>query len=229
MSIKKDLIIFGIGKISEVVFYYATEECGFNVKAFCVDEKYKVDETFHGLPVLDFNNVQNEYSPAEYDMFVAIGYHDLNSVREIKCREAIEKGYKLVSVISPHARLPLNVTIGWNCFIMPPALIHPCVEIRNNIFIFSGAMVAHHSVIDDNCWLTSCCNVSGNVHVGANTFLAVNATIGHSVKIGKKCFLGANSLTVKDLEDEKVVISESSKPLRVNSSQFLRISSFSNL
>jgi len=162
-------------------------------------------------------------------MFVAIGYHDLNSVREIKCREAIEKGYKLVSVISPHARLPLNVTIGWNCFIMPPALIHPCVEIRNNIFIFSGAMVAHHSVIDDNCWLTSCCNVSGNVHVGANTFLAVNATIGHSVKIGKKCFLGANSLTVKDLEDEKVVISESSKPLRVNSSQFLRISSFSNL
>jgi acetyltransferase-like isoleucine patch superfamily enzyme len=90
-------------------------------------------------------------------------------------------------------------------------------------------MVAHHSVIEDNCWLTSCCNISGNVSIGANTFIAVNATVGHSVVIGKNCFLGANSLVTKNLEDEKVVISESSKPLRLSSRQFLRMSNFSSL
>jgi acetyltransferase-like isoleucine patch superfamily enzyme len=90
-------------------------------------------------------------------------------------------------------------------------------------------MIAHHSVVDDNCWLTSCCNISGNVHLGANTFVAVNATVGHSVTIGKNCFLGANSLSTKNLEDEKVVIEESTKPIRLTSSQFLRMSSFSNL
>jgi UDP-3-O-[3-hydroxymyristoyl] glucosamine N-acyltransferase len=90
-------------------------------------------------------------------------------------------------------------------------------------------MVAHHSIIDDNCWLTSCCNISGNVHIGANTFVAVNATVGHSVIVGKNCFLGANSLLTKNLENDKVIISESSKPIRLTSSQFLRISSFSNL
>ena len=110
-----------------------------------------------------------------------------------------------------------------------PAIIHPCVQLGNNVFVWSGAMVGHHSVIEDNCWLTSCCNISGNVRIGTNTFLAVNATVGHSVTIGKNCFLGANSLITKHLEDDKVVIAESSKPLRLSSAQFLRMSGFSSL
>jgi sugar O-acyltransferase (sialic acid O-acetyltransferase NeuD family) len=226
---KKDLILFGIGKIAEVVYYYAKEECGFNVVAFCVDAPFKNSETFSGLPVISFDEIADNYPPDRNDMFIAIGYHDLNKLRETKCNEAIAKGYRLVSIISPQSRLPLNVSVGWNCFIMPPALVHPCVEIKNDVFIFSGAMVAHHSVIEDHCWLTSSCNISGNVRLGANTFVAVNATIGHSVIIGQKCFLGANTLVTKNLEDEKVVIAESSKPIRLNSSQFLKVSNFSSL
>jgi sugar O-acyltransferase (sialic acid O-acetyltransferase NeuD family) len=226
---KKKLVIFGIGKIAEVIYYYAASECGFVVEAFCVDQEYKNGEIFNGLPVVSFQDVEKKYPPAEFDMFIAVGYHDLNRLREKKCSEAVQKGYSLVSIISPLCNIPSNVSIGWNCFIMPPAIIHPCVQIKDDVFVWSGAMVAHHSVIEDNCWLTSCCNVSGNVNIGANTFLAVNATVGHNVKIGKNCFLGANSLVTKDLSENGVVISESSKPLRLNSSQFLRMSSFSNL
>jgi len=226
---KKELVIFGIGKIAEVIHYFAKEECGFRIAAFCVDQAYKKTTVFRDLPVVSFDEVQQKFPPSKYDMFVAIGYHDLNRLREARCKEAIEKGYELVSIISPHARVPLDVTSGWNCFIMPPAIVHPCVTIGNNVFVFSGAMVAHHSVIGDNCWLTSCCNISGNVQLGANTFVAVNATIGHSVSVGKNCFLGANTLLTKNLEDDKVIIAESSKPLRLTSNQFLKMSSFSNL
>lgn len=226
---KKELIIFGVGKIAEVIHYYAISECGFEVVAFCVDAEYKKEDSFKGLQVISFEEVEKKFPPAKYDMFIAVGYHDLNKLRETKCNEAKEKGYQLVSVISPLCNIPSDVTIGWNCFVMPPSIIHPCVQIKNNVFIFSGAMVAHHSIIEDHCWLTSCCNISGNVHIGVNTFVAVNATVGHSVKIGKKCFLGANSLVTKDLEDEKVVIAESSKPIRLNSSQFLKLSNFSSL
>ena len=127
---KKDLVIFGIGKIAEVVYYYASKECGFNVVAFCVDDQYKNAEEFQGLPVVPFERIEESYPPAGYDMFVGIGYHDLNRLRETKCNEAIAKGYTLVSIISPLANLPSNVTFGWNCFIMPPAIIHPCVSIR---------------------------------------------------------------------------------------------------
>ncbi len=162
-------------------------------------------------------------------MFIAIGYHDLNRLRENRCNEAIQKGYTLVSIVSPAANVPSNVVMGYNCFIMPPSIVHPCVTLGNNVFVFSSAMVAHHATIEDNCWLTSCCNISGNVRIGANTFVAVNATVGHSVTIGKNCFLGANTLVTKNLEADKVVIEESSKPIRLTSQQFLKMSNFSNL
>ncbi len=226
---KKDIVIFGIGKIAEVVFYYAVNECGFNVVGFCVDEQYKTATHFQGLPVVSFDQAGQKFPPESHDMFIAVGYHDLNRLREARCREAIAKGYRLVSIISPLANVPANVSVGWNCFIMPPAIIHPCVSIQNNVFVWSGTMVGHHSVIEDNCWLTSCCNISGNVHLGANTFMAVNATLGHSITIGKNCFIGANALVTKNLEDEKVVIVESTKPMRLNSKQFLKISNFSSL
>ena len=226
---KKDLVIFGIGKIAEVIFYYAKEECGFNVVAFCVDEPYMKTDKFHGIPVVSFGTVENKYPPAKHDMFIAIGYHDLNRLRENRCNEAIQKGYTLVSIVSPAANVPSNVVMGYNCFIMPPSIVHPCVTLGNNVFVFSSAMVAHHATIEDNCWLTSCCNISGNVRIGANTFVAVNATVGHSVTIGKNCFLGANTLVTKNLEADKVVIEESSKPIRLTSQQFLKMSNFSNL
>jgi sugar O-acyltransferase (sialic acid O-acetyltransferase NeuD family) len=226
---KKDIVIFGIGKITEVIYYYATKECGFNVVAFCVDEQFKNVEHFQGLPVVSFETVEQHFPADKYDMFIGVGYQDLNRLRETKCNEAIAKGYTLVSIISPLANVPANVSIGWNCFIMPPAIIHPCVTIKNNVFVWSGTMVGHHSVIEDNCWLTSSCNISGNVNLGSNTFMAVNATLGHSITVGKNCFIGANALVTKNLEDETVVIVESTKPIRLNSRQFLRVSNFSNL
>lgn len=226
---KKKLIIFGVGKIAEVIYYYASKESGYEVVAFCVDAAYKDRETYNNLPVYLFDGIEKTFSPSQFDMFIAVGYHDLNRLRQQKCTEAIEKGYQLASIISPLCHVPENVTFGWNCFVMPPAIIHPFVQIRNNVFVWSGAMVAHHSVIEDNCWLTSCCNISGNVSLGSNTFIAVNATIGHSINIGKNCFLGANVLVTKSLEDNKVVIAESQKPLRLTSNQFLKISNFSTL
>jgi sugar O-acyltransferase (sialic acid O-acetyltransferase NeuD family) len=225
----KEIIIFGIGKIADVIYYYASEECGFKVIAFSVDEKYKVSDTFHGIEVVNFNEIEKKYPPVKYDMFIAVGYHNLNKVRAAKCAEAIAKGYKLVNIISPEARIPKNVKTGTNCFIMPPAILHPYTEIGNNVFIWSGSIVGHHTVIKDNCWLTSGCNISGNVTVGENTFLAINATISHSINIGRECFIGANALVIKDAKDEQVYIAESSKPQRLNSAQFLRMSSFSNL
>ena len=187
------------------------------------------ENIFHGAAVVAFEDLDKKFSPDRYDIFVAVGYHDLSRLREQKCREAEAKGYQLVSIVSPKANIPGNVVFGKNCFIMPPAFIHPYVTIGDNVFIWSGAMVGHHSTIHDNCWLTSGCNVSGNVTLGKNCFLAVNATIAHSVKIGEACFLGANCLVTKDVEDKKVLIVESTKPIRLNSSQFLRISTFSNL
>jgi len=225
----KKLIIFGTGKIADVIYYYAKEECGFEVVAFTVNEEFNDIREFNGLQVHNFEKIEERFPSSDYEMFVAIGYHDLNGLREQKCDEALSKGYELISIISPNTNLPSNVTFGYNCFIMPPALVHPHVEIGNNVFIWNGAMVGHHSKLGDNVWLTSSCNISGNVKIGRNTFLAVNATVGHSILIGDKCFLGANSLITKDAPEKSVFVATTTSKFRLDSDQFLRLSSFTEL
>ena len=226
---RKKIVFFGIGKIAEVVHYYATEECGYEVVAFCVDSNFKTNDIFLGKPVVSFEEVDKLYPATNFDMFVAIGYHDINELRKQKCMEAMGKGYQLVSIVSPKAALPTNVAVGYNCFIMPPAIIQPCVSIGNNVFVWSGALIGHHSIIKDHGWLTSNCNIGGNVCIGEQTFVAMNATVTHSVEVGSLCFLGANTLVTKKLLDEQVVISESSKPIKLTSKQFLKFSKFSSL
>lgn len=225
----KKLVIFGAGKIAEVISYYAINECGFEIAAYTVDREYINSESFNGIPVVPFDELTGKYPKEKYDVFVALGYHDMNKLREKKYLEVKTLGYNIVSIISPKTNLPSNVIYGENCFIMPPALIHPCVELGNNVFVFSGAMVGHHSKIGDNCWLTSCTNISGIVSVGKNCFFAVNSTVGHQVSIGDNCFLGANALATKCLKDNQVVIAESTPVFRLDTKNFLRITKFSIL
>lgn len=215
--------------MAEVISYYAEQECGYEIAAYTCDKEYIKQNSFLEKPLIAFEEIEKNYSPEHCDMFVALGYQDLNKLREKKCNDAIEKGYKLISVISPLANVPKNVKHGYNCFIMTPSVVHPCVNLGNNVFVWAGAMIGHHSQISNNVWLTSSANIGGNVHIGDNCFFAMNTTVSHGISIGSDCFLGANTLVTKNLESDKVVIAESSKPIKLSSEQFLKISGFSSL
>jgi len=222
----KKLIIFGTGKISEVVSYYFNEFSEYDLTAYTVDGEYNNKTHKDGIPVVDFEVIQDQYSPSQYDLFVAIGYQDLNKIRANKCMIARRKGYRLTSFLHPNSCIPKDCIYGDNCFFMSNSLIQPRVTLGDNVFIWSGALVGHHSIIGDNCWLTSGCNISGSVRIGDNCFLAVNSTVTNSIKIGDSCFIGANTLINKKANDGEVYIEPATKPIRLTSSEFLRMSNF---
>ena len=174
------------------------------------------------MPTVPFENLTSAYPPEHFDVFVALGYQELNSLRAKKCEEARALGYTLTSYIHQDPGLPKDFEHGDNCFVMNQAIIHPKVHLGNNVFVWSGAMIGHHSNVGDNCWLTSCCNISGMVTVGDNCFLAVNSTISNSVKVGNRCFIGANTLVTMSTKDNAAYVAESSKPFRLNSQQLIR-------
>ncbi len=225
----KPIILFGTGKIAEVVLHFLRQSQDRTVSACTVDRSFVPGPEWQGLPVIPFDDLAQSYPPAEYDMFVALGYQDMNALRAAKCAEARALGYTLVSYVHPQSGLPAECVHGDNCFIMNHTMIHPCVKLGNNVFVWSGAMIGHHSVIGDNCWLTSCTNISGVVTVGENSFFAVNSTIGNGVAVGKNCFIGANALVTQSTGDDQVFITESTKPFRLTSRQFMRMSRFTDL
>ncbi|MEN3297464.1 MAG: hypothetical protein V7642_6717 [Burkholderiales bacterium] len=225
----KPLILFGTGKIAEVLLYFFRHHSDREVVACTVDAPYMPGVEWEGLPVVPFDAVSQYYPPERYDMFIAVGYHDLNALRAKKCAEARALGYALASYIDAGSGVPQDLVHGDNCFVMNQAIIHPRVALGNNVFVWSGAMVGHHSTIGDNCWLTSCANISGVTTIGENCFFAVNSTVGHGVTLGDECFLGANALVTKCADRGAVFLVGNTAPFRLNSRQFLRMSQFSEL
>ena len=226
---KKPIVLFGNGKIADVIYYFFNNHSDREIVASTIDSHYLENPSWNNLPTYAFENINETHPPEEFDMFIALGYQDLNRLREEKCKLARSMGYSLASYIYPHSGIPLDFKYGDNCFVMSNVLIHPCVEFRNNIFAWSGAMIGHHSVIQDNCWLTSCCNISGGVNIGKNCFLAVNSTVANSVEIADECFIGSNTLITKCTKPSEVYLQQANAPFRLNSRQFLKLSSFSDI
>jgi len=222
----KKTVIFGAGKIAEVVHYYMANESPRQVAGFTCDDEHVGGDSFQELPVVPFSTVHETFPPDDFDMFVALGYQDLNRIRAQRVQDAREKGYSLPAFVHPETAMPADATYGDNCFIMNPVCVQPRVKLGHNVFVWSGALVGHHSSIGDNCWITSQANICGVVTMGSNCFLAANATIGNDVTVGKDCFLGANVLVTKDLPDGRVVVQKSSDVLRLTSDEFLRMSKF---
>jgi sugar O-acyltransferase (sialic acid O-acetyltransferase NeuD family) len=225
----KQIVLFGTGKIAEVLLYCFRHHSDCEVVACTANRSFLSGGTWRGLPVIAFEEVEQAYPPEQYVMFIAVGYHELNALRARKYAEAKAKGYTLVSYVHPESGLPKDCEYGDNCFIMNNVMIHPRVRLGNDVFVWTGAMIGHHSTIGDHCWLTSCANISGVVTVGRSCFFAVNATVGHNVVIGDECFFGANTLVTKSTDNRQVFLVESTKPFRLNSHQFLRMSKFAEL
>ena len=213
----KPIIIFGTGDIAEIAYFYLTHDSDYEVVAFTVDNQYLTKTTFCHLPVVPFESVETHYSPDKYDMFIALSYAKINTIRAKKVEEAKQKNYTLISYISSKATTWPGLEVGENCFILEDNTIQPFVKIGNNVTLWSGNHIGHHTEIGDNCFLTSQVVVSGGVKVGKNCFIGVNATIRDHISIADYCVIGAASLILKDTQESGVYTTPSAELSKVPS------------
>ena len=198
MDKNRKLVIVGDSAFAEIAYEYFSHDSAYEVAAFSVEKEYlKKDELF-GLPVVPFETLEQAFSPAEHDVYVATVYTQLNRLRTRLAAAAKQKGFALASYISSRAFVWRNVSLGEHCFIFEDNTIQPFVKLGNNVVLWSGNHIGHHSTIKDNCFISSHVVISGFVEVGENCFLGVNSTIVNDVKIGKDCWLGPAVTIVKD-------------------------------
>jgi sugar O-acyltransferase (sialic acid O-acetyltransferase NeuD family) len=213
----RKLVIFGLGDLAQLAGYLFPLHTEYEIAAYCVDAQYAEGIASQDSPVITTDRLLDEYPPAEHDVFVAIGYRNLNKAREEKYRQIKDMGYRLASYISPMASVFGNVVIGENCFIFENNVVQPFVTIGNNTVLWSGNHVGHHTKIGDNCFIASHAVISGRVEIGNNVFIGVNATLRDQIKVGSHCVIGAGTLLLKDAEKDQVFVQETTPPSRVPS------------
>ncbi len=205
-----DLVIFGMGAIAELAHYYFTHDSKYHVVGFTVDRAYLTKETFKGLPVVDFKELEKKFPTSTCHLFIALSYSHLNQDRAKKYHEAKAKGYRLASYVSSHATL-LTEVVGDNCFILEDNTIQPYVKIGSNVTLWSGNHIGHHSVIDDHVFVSSHVVISGQVHICPYSFLGINASVSNNVEIAENTVVGAGAIILKNTEPGGVYQAPQSK------------------
>jgi sugar O-acyltransferase (sialic acid O-acetyltransferase NeuD family) len=205
MTKKDKLVVLGDGAFAEIAYEYFTYDSGFEVVAFSVERAYLRRESFLGLPVVPFEDLEPRYAPAEHHFYAALVYTQQNKLRTRLYATAKSKGYRPASYISRHAFVWRDAEIGEHCFVFEHNVIQPRVRIGRNVVLWSGNHIGHHSTIKDNCFLSSHVVVSGFVEVGESCFMGVNSTVANNVTIGDHCLIGAGAVVLRDVPRRKVV------------------------
>ncbi|HET9161519.1 MAG TPA: acetyltransferase [Caulobacteraceae bacterium] len=215
----RELVIFGAGSVAEAVHWCLAEEGGRSVAAFAVDAEFRKADQVLGVPVVDFETIQQTHPPDRYEMFVAVGYAQVNKFRAAKCAQAQAKGYALASHVSPRAMVWPGLNVQPNTLIMEANVIQPYVTVGRNVIMWSGNHVGHHSAVEEDCFIASHAVISGNCRIGQGTFIGVNATLRDGISIGRHNVIGAAALILADTPDNGVFIGAATEMSRVPSNR----------
>lgn len=214
MSKNKKLIIIGNTSNARLAHHFFTTDTDYEVVAFSVDQNYIEKAKFCNLPVVAFEKIEKEFPTDKYDAFVAIGYKDMNSVREIMYNKLKEKGYYLPNYISSKCSFLTKEPIGDNNLILEDNTIQPFVKIGCNNVFWSGNHIGHDAEIMDHCFISSHVVISGFTIIENNCFLGVNSTFRDGISIARYSLIGAGATIMSSTEENGVYLAP--KPFKAD-------------
>lgn len=128
--------------------------------------------------------------------------HIKTAQRRIRLYEAaLEAGFELPVVVSPHARVSPRAQVGAGTVVMFGALVNANARVGANCIINSRALVEHDATVGAHCHISTGAILNGEVRVGAATFVGSGTLTKQGVCIGADCVVGVGSVLRHDLPD----------------------------
>ncbi|MHC1719603.1 MAG: acetyltransferase [Clostridiaceae bacterium] len=201
----KDIIIFGNADFARLMHWYIEHDTNRKVVSFCVDQAYLESDIFCGLPVVDFETIQEKYSPEKYEILIAIGNNKMNDVRKKFFFQCKEKGYKVASYFHSSAIIESD-DIGEGNIILEGTLIQPFSKIGNGNLLWDYITIAHDDSIGDFNTISGGVGLCGYVKIGNNCYLGKHSMIYDHVKIEDYTLVGAGAYVRRDTKSYSVIV-----------------------
>lgn len=211
------VVVYGNGPMAHSAYYSFTHDSPHEVFGFTVDKAVIREETLFDLPVIPFESVEDEFSPREFRMHIAVGYVQVNQLRAQRYLDAKRKGYELLSIIDSRALVAEDVEVGDNCTIGVNTIVDSAVRIGNNVVIGVGSYVGHDSHIGDHCFIGDHVAIAGSVSIGEFSFLGINCTIRNKIVVGRESVIGAGAVILRDTKEKEVYIAAQAELLPITS------------
>jgi len=195
-----DLIIYGTGKLGQMVYFLLKNEAKYNIVCFTADEKYCTEKTFLSLPLIPFDSIEENYPKEQYKMITVVGGFGGTRIRKEMFDKAKAKGYFHVNYIHPSVVNEGDIEMGENNIIFPYCILGFSGKMADNNIIREKVYLGHDFEMGSHNFIGVGCNIGGESKVGDLTYLAMNTTLTNNICIGDESFVGIGSLVLKNTD-----------------------------
>ena len=216
------LVLVGNAITAEILYDYLRDDSRYDVVGVAVDDEFLTQGTLSGIESISLSRLREKFPPSDFSVLMAVGYNNLNRVRESLFLRIKAMGYSVERYIHPDARVYSRNPLGEGSIVLPSAVIEPHARVGANTMVWCNVTLAHHSQIDENCWIAAGTVVAGQARVSRNTFVGVNATIVDEVIVGENNIVGADALISKNTKPNTVHLARSAEPLRYSAEDYVK-------
>lgn len=188
----KNIIVFGIGNLSKVIYEYSLEMSDFNIEAFMVDDEYYNDEIFCSLPVLKSSMLNDELFVKSHSFLLCVGYKKMRN-RKILFNKLLDKNCDLVNFIHPNSYICKTAIMGVNNIIFPGVVIENSVKIGDNNLFWSQTLIAHDVFMSSHNYIAAQVLIAGDSHIGNLCFFGNKSFLINSLNVADETYLVAGS------------------------------------
>ena len=207
---KKNIVIFGSGTHSKVVFSEVIKLKKYNILGFVDDFSkkgkkiliHKKKAFFHLGSIKDFLK-KSRGVHKNLCGIIGVGFN-YNRKRVVDDVFKLDKNFKWESIISKDCTLNGNITIGEGSLIMSGVTINTETIIGSHCIINTSSSIDH----DNNFKNFSSCGpgviTGGNVTIEESSYLGIGCVVKNKVKVGKNTVIGGNAFVNKKCLDSSL-------------------------
>ena len=212
----KKIVIFGVDNLA--LMLKRELECqGKEISAFTLDKEYIKSADLDGKAVIPFVNLTEYYSPAETDVYVAIGYKKMNQIRADVLKRLWDKGYTTPNFIHQSVQIGPDCSIGNANIIFQNVCIGYASKIGNGNIFFPQATLAHNNSMGNYNTLSIGVSACGFSSIGNNCFLGASSIVRDGITIADYTLIGAGAYAYKNTKPYDVLAFQSTKTLEISS------------
>jgi sugar O-acyltransferase (sialic acid O-acetyltransferase NeuD family) len=216
------IILAGNAVTAQILHSYLASDARYELVGLTVSDEYVSSGRLAGVESVPISRAKQAFSPDDCRVVMAIGYDNLNRVREAVFLQLKSMGYTVETYVHPHARVHTANPLGEGCVVLPGAVIEPYATVGANTAVWTNVTLAHHCSVAEHCWIAAGTVVSGQARVLRNTFLGVNSTIVNDVTVSQYTIVGAAAMVSKDTKPHTVHLARSAEPFRFSSDDYVR-------
>lgn len=210
-----NIVVFGDSTFAERLAKYILLENKDRLLCFTQEDAFCSRDTILSLPVVPLTALRNNIK-AEFEIVLAVGYTQMNNLREKLYNMLVDAGFKIGKWISTNAMVYSNY-IGEGTIVLPNVVIGPGCQIGKCNFFESSVSLSHDNKIGNFNFFSTGVVIGGSSEIKNHCFLGLNSTVKSGICLHDYTLLGAAANILKTTKEFEVYIGNPAKKMDHNS------------